>query len=146
MEPWLDLLLVLLLGVTLYHALRLERALGVLRQDRAALGELVAAFNDSTRQAENGIERLQRASAAAGQALVPQTQAAVSLRDDLRFLLERGEAQADRLEAAVRAAKLCPAPGEAEPGAGAGGAEAREPARLRSRAERDLMKALRLVR
>ena len=45
-------------GCTLFHALRLERALGVLKRDRAALEELVAGFNASTRQAEAGIDRL----------------------------------------------------------------------------------------
>ena len=62
----LELLLIGLLGATLFHALRLERALGVLRRDRSALVELVASFNASTRQAEVGVERLRDALDTAG--------------------------------------------------------------------------------
>ncbi|MBV8522711.1 MAG: hypothetical protein JOY71_11420, partial [Acetobacteraceae bacterium] len=50
-EWMLESVLMLLLAATLYHAFRLERALGVLKRDRSALEELVAGFNASTRQA-----------------------------------------------------------------------------------------------
>jgi hypothetical protein len=41
----LEAVLVLLLGITLFHAVRLERALGVLKRDRAVLEDLVSGFN-----------------------------------------------------------------------------------------------------
>ena len=44
MEWALDLILIVLLAATLFHAMRLERALGVLKRDRAALEELVRAI------------------------------------------------------------------------------------------------------
>ena len=66
MEWILELALVALLAATLFHAVRLERALGVLKRDRAALQELIAGFNASTRQAELGIERLRAAADGAG--------------------------------------------------------------------------------
>ena len=44
MEWLLEIVLVLLLAATLFHAIRLERALGVLKHDRAALQELVCEF------------------------------------------------------------------------------------------------------
>ena len=53
----LDIALIGLLAATLFHAMRLERALGVLKRDRAALEELVRAFNASTHQAEAGASR-----------------------------------------------------------------------------------------
>ena len=49
----LELGLIGLLGATLFHALRLERALGVIRRDRVELQILLQGFNDSTRQAEH---------------------------------------------------------------------------------------------
>ncbi len=66
MEWILELALVGLLAATLFHAVRLERALGVLKRDRVQLQELIAGFNASTHQAEVGIERLRTAWTAPG--------------------------------------------------------------------------------
>ncbi len=157
----LELVLVGLLAATLVHALRLERALGVLKRDRAALEELVAGFNASTRQAESGIERLREAADGAGRQLARQLEAARGVDGDLGFLIGRGEQLADRLDALVRAARpLAAHPPASHPPASRAPAEDARPARrpaetapeppeappLRSQAERDLMKALRLVR
>jgi hypothetical protein len=115
MEWLLELVLVLLLALTLFHALRLERALGVLQRDRAALEELVVGFNTSTRQAEQGVERLRTAADGTGRQIARQVEAANGLKDDLVFLTERGERLADRLDGLVRAARPL-APDPARPG------------------------------
>jgi chromosome segregation ATPase len=154
MEWLLEIVLVILLAATLFHALRLERALGVLKSDRVALKELVEGFNASTRAAEQGIARLRAAADGAGRNIARQSEAAQALKDDLQFLAERGERLADRLEMLVRAGRVLaqeparpvadgaepylPAEPPAQPEAGA------RPAR--SRAERDLLRALRLPR
>jgi hypothetical protein len=157
MEWLLELALIVLLALTLFHALRLERALGVLRRDRAALEELVAGFNASSRQAEQGIERLRAAADGAGRQVARQVEAAATLKDDLGFLMERGERLADRLDGLVRAGRaLAPEPRPladfaaavplaVEPANPDPLAEPPE-ARLRSQAERDLLRALRLTR
>ncbi len=141
----LELGLVLLLGATLFHAVRLERALGVVRRDRAELEGLLRGFNESTRAAENGVERLRGAADGAGRHIARQIEAAANLKDDLTTLIERGERLADRLDGQVRAgrefeppARRYPAPETAAP----------EPAgtRVRSQAERDLLRALRVTR
>ena len=147
----LELVLVGLLAATLVHALRLERALGVLKRDRAALEELVAGFNASTRQAESGIERLREAADGAGRQLARQLEAARGVDGDLGFLIGRGEQLADRLDALVRAARplVVHAPVEdARPSRRTAetAPETEAPSPPRSQAERDLMKALRLVR
>lgn len=105
MEWLLEIALIGLLGATLFHALRLERALGVLKQDRAALQELVAGFNASTRQAEQGIDQLRLAADGAGRQLARQIEAASALKGDLAFLTNRGERLADKLDGTVRAAR-----------------------------------------
>lgn len=102
----LELVLVLLLAATLFHAVRLERALGVLKRDRAVLEGLVEGFNESTRQAEDGIERLRSAADGAGRQLARQIEQSQRLRDDLSFLAERGDRLAERLEGAVRSARM----------------------------------------
>ena len=45
-----------LLAATLFHALRLERALGVLKRDRSALEQMVAEFNNAIAHADGSIE------------------------------------------------------------------------------------------
>ena len=170
MEWLLETMLVVLLAATLFHARRLERALGVLKRDRAALEELVASFNSSTSAAELGIERLRAAAEGAGRQVQRQIDAATGLKDDLIFLTERGERLADRLDVLVRAAKPLakdapPEPplralnhlsgdhlsGDRQPGDHLSGDRlpADEPnnsPRLRSQAERDLLRALRTAR
>ena len=83
----LELVLVGLLGATLVHALRLERALGVLKRDRAALEALVAGFNESTRQAESGVARLREAADGAGRHLARQLEQVRRAEGDLGFLI-----------------------------------------------------------
>ena len=144
MDLALELALILLLAATLFHALRLERALGVLRRDRAELESLVTAFDTSTQQAEQGVARLRAAAEGAGAELSRQMERGTSLRDDLHFLTERANAAADRLEQALRQARQDAAP--AMPVLRASRADDIAPDRLRSQAERDLLQALRAGR
>ena len=130
----LEAALVLLLGATLFHALRLERALGVLKRDRAVLEELVEGFNDSTRQAETGVERLRHAADGAGRQMARQIETGQRLRDDLAFLADRGDKLAERLESAVRAARMV-ADGAVLPGAASPAAQAAPPQGIRSAAQ-----------
>ncbi len=103
MEWLLEIALVALLAATLFHAVRLERALGVLKRDRSALQDLIDGFNASTRQAELGIERLRGAAEGTGLQIAGQLDAAASLKDDLTLLIDRGDRLADRIDALVRA-------------------------------------------
>lgn len=155
-EWMLDLALMIMLAATMFHALRLERALGVLRRDRAALEELVTGFNDSTRQAESGIERLRAAADGAGRQIARHVDQARSLKNDLEFLTTRGERLADQLDGLVRTAKpaepapraprlrpesLLPVGGMSEPSD-----LTDNDVKLRSQAEKDLLRALRMAR
>ena len=143
MEWPLDIVLILLLAATLFHAVRLERALGVLKRDRAELQDLIVNFNASTRQAEIGIERLHTAAEGAGQQIAQQVDVALALKDDLILLIERGNRLADRLGTLVHAGR--PLAGEAPHLTVVADAGAGEP-RVRSQAERDLLKALRMAK
>jgi hypothetical protein len=165
MEWLLEIVLVVLLAVTLFHAMRLERALGVLKRDRVTLEELVGAFNSGTAAAEQGIERLRTAADGAGRQLARHIDTAGGVKDDLQFLTERGNRLADQLDQLVRAARPLAretsfgTPSEsrgypaAEPQLGSAEAVGTMPAgmeavegRTRSQAERDLLKALRMAR
>jgi hypothetical protein len=152
MEWILDIGLLALLAATLFHAIRLERALGVLKRDRASLEGLVATFNASTRAAETGVERLRNATDGAGRQIQRQIDTATTLKEDLTFLVQRGEGLADRLDDLVRSARPAAAMAETAsrmpymPQTPPAGREAREEPRVRSQAERDLLKALRMAR
>lgn len=134
-EWWLEIGLICLLGATLFHALRLERALGVLKRDRADLEALVKEFNASTREADAGIARLSSAAESTGRDLARQTTAAGQVKDDLIFLTERAERMADRLGSAISAGRSVDTMRPAPP----------QP-RAESAAERDLLRALRMGR
>jgi hypothetical protein len=143
MEWTLELVLVVLLGATLFQAIRLERALGALKRDRASLESLVVGFNASTHQAENGIQRLRSAADGAGRDIEAQLTKSVSLKDDLVFLTERGDRLADRLDTLVRAARpLMRERAEDKPPAAAKGTGAA----ATSKVERELLAALRMAR
>ena len=155
-EWLLEVVLMVMLAATMFHALRLERALGMLRRDRAALEELVNGFNDSTRQAEEGVERLRAAADGAGRQIARHVDQARGLKSDLEFLTARGEKLCDQLEDIVRNPRLpevptaeatarLPAPTPSLSLAGRPVA-ADHDARPRSQAEKDLLRALRSAR
>ncbi len=132
----LDGIVLMLLGLTLLHSTRLQRALKALRGERAALGEAVAGLETGTRQAESGVAQLRVAADGAGRQVAQQLERATGIQDDLRFLVSRGEGVADRLDALVRSARGLDS-------RAATGVEPADPqSRVRSQAERDLMRAL----
>jgi hypothetical protein len=139
MEWSLEIVLVVLLSATLFQAIRLERALGVLKRDRASLESLVVGFNASTHQAESGIQRLRAAADGAGRQIDSQLTKSVALKDDLSFLTERGDRLADRLDTLVRTARplLQDRPGNMP--------ETNMP-KSSSQVEKNLLQALRLAR
>lgn len=157
----LEAVLVVLLALTLFHAQRLDRAIRVLRRDRAQLETLLDGFNDSMRLAEEGVERLRLAADGAGRQLSRQIERASSLREDMSYLSDRAERLADTLERGVREARAGAPPrsraGHEEPRpaplpATHPGPRSVPPARdepetrVRSKAERDLLRALHMDR
>ena len=134
LEWALQLTLAGLLAGAMPFVLRLEREFRALRRDRGALEGGATDLNEASRLAEAASFRLRAAAETAGRQVAEKLAAAEPLRDDLRYLVERAEALADRLEGLVRVAR--PAAAEAPP--------APQPAG--SQAERDLLRALRLAR
>lgn len=127
----LDIAVVLLLALTLPMAWRLDRMLRALRADREALASGADGLADATREADAVLTRLRAATEQADRQFGERLKAAGLAQDDLRYLLERAETIADRLEAAVQAGRpLAATP--AAPGTPA----------PRSEAERELLRAL----
>jgi hypothetical protein len=150
MEWILDIALVVLLTATLFHAVRLERALGVLKRDRAALEALVATFNASTRAAEAGVEHLRATTEGSGRQIQRQIDTATTLKEDLTFLVQRSEGLADRLDDLIRATRPDLALAEQRmsrtPYVSQSEHTPQDEPKVRSQAERDLLKALRMAR
>jgi hypothetical protein len=124
--------LLLLLLAALPFVLHLERGLAALRRDRAALAEGAQGFEAATRDAQSALSGLRAALEVQGR----QSAAAESLREDLRFLVERAEGLADRLESLVRQGRSAASPAPTPP----------EDSAPLSQAERDLLQALRMAR
>lgn len=134
LEWGLQLLLLLMLGAAIPFALRLERALREIRAGRSAMEGSAQGLNEATRMAEAAMVRLRASAELAGRQVAERLATAEPLRDDLRYLIERAEALADRLEGLVRAGR--PMAQDAP--------RAAEPASLQSQAERDLLRAITL--
>jgi hypothetical protein len=134
LEWVLQVVLLLMLGAAIPFALRLERALREIRRDRGALEGSAQGLGEAARMAEAAMVRLRASAELAGRQVAERTAAAEPLRDDLRYLVERAETLADRLEGLVRAGR--PLAAEAP--------RAAEAAPLQSQAERDLVRALAL--
>ena len=97
----LDILVAVLLVVTIGYAVVLNKRLGSLRGDREELERLARGFIETTERAETGIGELRSMT----DILDERIKRAESLRDDLLFLMERGNSAADRLEVVVRDAR-----------------------------------------
>jgi len=161
MQWMLEIGLMGLLIATLFHAVRLGRALAMLKRDRGPLEELVQTFTASTREAQAGIDHLRQSADGAGRRIAQQIETANALRDDLAYMTDRAERLADRLDLAVRGSRpfepsLREVASRGVPQIQAGfvampaAREANDyhelsaPTKVRSQAERDLMQALRL--
>ncbi|MDN3567349.1 DUF6468 domain-containing protein [Paeniroseomonas aquatica] len=127
-------LLTLLLAAAMPFIIRLERGLAAVRRDRLALEASAAGLGEATRMAEAASIRLRASAEGAGRQVAEKLAAAEPMRDDLRYLVERAESLADRLDGLVRTARpLAAADAQAHHAAA-------PPAQ--SQAERDLLRVL----
>lgn len=138
-----DVVVAVLLGATIYFAVRLDRRISALRADEAGLGQTIASFAEASARAEASAAALKQAGLDAETSLRGAVEKAQALRDDLVFMIDRGGAVADRVErmtVGVRPAaeRKAEAPAPARP--------ANEPGAPRSETERDILKALRAAR
>ncbi|HXA70813.1 MAG TPA: DUF6468 domain-containing protein [Stellaceae bacterium] len=148
-----DITVAFLLIATIGYVAVLNRRLGLLRQDKAKLEELIKGLNAASTNAQAGIAGLRQATDELGRGLDKELAAGRSLRDDLQYLIERGGSIADRLEGSIRARREeaprvadVPAPRASAVGKVAQlrtGSDEPEPRTGHiSRAERELLRAL----
>jgi septal ring factor EnvC (AmiA/AmiB activator) len=127
-----DFVLVALLAVSLFYALRLLRRLGELQKDRDSFQKLIQDFSTATQHADKSLadlragadgvarelgERIER-----GQSVVGELQRS---SDDLKMLIARADNTADKLEGQLHAARQQPAAAAAAPAQRSGESEAK---------------------
>lgn len=100
----LDIIIAVLLILTITYAVRLNQRLSQLRKDKNELQKLAVTFAEATTKAENGIQQLKISS----EALRKDVKSAEILRDDLKYLLERGGRTADEMVAAAKSPHRAP--------------------------------------
>lgn len=148
----LDILVAILLVVTIGYAVVLNRRLRVLRRDKEELAKLSGSFGEATMRASESIGLLR----VTADELQSRIDSAQELRDDLKFLIERGGGTADRLEERVRAARdagispmkpdSLPLPESVVDDPDETEQTEEDLATAKSEAERELLKALRAAR
>ncbi|MCL2673085.1 MAG: type I-U CRISPR-associated protein Cas7 [Alphaproteobacteria bacterium] len=100
-----DLLIFSLMVPLLVYAIILSQRLKSLRKSKEDFSRLIIAFNDATTKAEVSTLKLKQYAQSAGVSLKEQVDKSLNLRDDLAFLLERGESMANRLETVIKQAR-----------------------------------------
>jgi hypothetical protein len=120
----LDLLIIGLLGATIYSAYILNQRLDMIRKGRAELEALVRGFADATQRAEAGVSTMKRLANDTGEQLLKQIDRARALRDELQIMIETGDSLCSRIETAAMRAPQQPArAGQAASGPQAAGAQ-----------------------
>ena len=102
----LDVLVAILLVVTIAYAVVLNRRLAALRRDRTKLEHLATSFGEATQRAGDSTIKLKQAAGA----LEACMEKAHKMREELKYLVDRGSGAADRLEQGIRATRGRPEP------------------------------------
>lgn len=99
----LDVVLVALLVATIVYAILLNKQIVRLRDSRTEMAELIRGLNEATAKADAGVLGMKKAAHETGEGLQKAIDKAAALRDELSFIVETGEALADRLGGAASA-------------------------------------------
>lgn len=96
----LDVVVIAMLGATIFYALKLERRLANVRGAQEALAGVVHELNTAAERAQSSIQGLKAEAALSGQTLDDRIRQTRSLADELESLLRSGEKLAQRIGAA----------------------------------------------
>ncbi len=102
----LDIVIALLLSVMIVYAYMLNHRLNKLREDREEMEKLLRKFHDATSRAEAATKGLKQNTQSLGQDLQEMIDKAKSLRDEMLFMLERGDLLAGQLENSIRSSRV----------------------------------------
>lgn len=110
----LDITIIVLLGFTIYYALRLSRSLNDFRAQRKEFDKLLDELTRNLTAAERAVHTLRTVSTDAGKNLAEITNKSRSLVSELQIVNQSGEGLAARLENLLAKSKR-PLPGQESP-------------------------------
>lgn len=94
----LDILIVALLGATIFYAMRLSRNLDAFRSNRSDMERLIRELSSQITRAQEGVTALDDAAKESGEELRTLLQKARGMIDELTLMTEAGDSLAGRLE------------------------------------------------
>lgn len=94
----LDIVVIVMLGVTIFYALRLSRHLDTFRSNRSDMEKLIRELSTQITRAQEGISTLDDISKERGDELRRLVAKAQGLSDELQLMTESGNSLAGRLE------------------------------------------------
>ena len=97
----LDLVVMLLLGVTIFYAVRLSKSLNVIRDSRGEMAKMMKDLTRNIEKAEDAIHRLKNTAKDSGKDLQVIINESRALSEELQFINESSDSLARRLEQAV---------------------------------------------
>jgi len=97
-----DIIVCGLLTATIVYAVALNRRLRIIQNSREELQGLLSHFSESLARAEEGIRELRKVANLVGSDLNSEIKKGSGLKDDLAYLIERGDKLANQLEDTVR--------------------------------------------
>ncbi len=147
MSILLDSFLVVLLSMAIGYGFILNRRIMALRKDQKSLDKLATKFAEATIRAEQSIMKLKSTTDGASLSLDKAVDTAGLVRDDLEFLIDRGNKLADILETDIRQTERQQiAPGVSLGSNSDEGVVASKGNEHKTQAERELLRALQAVR
>ena len=94
----LDGIIILLLGLVIFYAVRLSHQIRVFIQNRATLGQMLEALSHALTRADQTIAQLRNVAQTQGKDLEHSIYQAQSLSEELKLIIEAGDHLATRLE------------------------------------------------
>lgn len=98
----IEIVTIILLLATISYAYTLNRRIQMIHNNRDELTTLLNGFNGALAKAETSVEALRTSGYEAINTLKTSLEEARTIRDDLQFLVERGEEIANQLENGIR--------------------------------------------
>ena len=142
-----EILLAVLLSTAIGYGFVLNRRIVELRKDQVKLDKLAKSFAKATSRAEVSILKLKSTSDVTSQTLDETVKNADRIREDLLYLIERGNILADSLESGIRNTETQSSPAGITGSVKTKAVSIKVPeSPAKSEAERELIRALRAVR
>lgn len=94
----IDIILLVLLGVTMFFGLRLSRQFSEIKADQSRLEVLVSQLNEASKRAEIAVTNMKKTAVETSEQLQGRIGKAQALSEELEIMIEAGDSLAERLQ------------------------------------------------